>query len=125
MRLVLLEELYRLFILKTLNKSWHRHQVQTVRWRLCQIAGKIVFHGGQVYLKVRRRFCQLFNNSFKDMGICKYLEQFIKIPPFGAFKGKDMPKTSRSRAVKRPAGWTAPKIVSFAVSVSNVAKIRK
>ena len=59
---VLAYNLYRLFILKTLNKSWHRHQVQTVRWRLYQIAGKIVFHGGQVYLKVRRRFCQLFND---------------------------------------------------------------
>ena len=59
---VLAYNLYRLFILKALNKSWHRHQVQTVRWRLYQIAGKIVFHGGQVFLKVRRRFCQLFND---------------------------------------------------------------
>lgn len=58
---VLAYNVYRLFILKTLNKSWHRHQVQTVRWRLYQIAGKIVFHGGQVFLKVRRRFCSLFN----------------------------------------------------------------
>ena len=57
---VLAYNLYRLFILKTLDKSWHRHQVQTVRWRLYQI-GKIVFHGGQVFLIVRRRFCQLFN----------------------------------------------------------------
>ena len=54
--------IYRLFILKTLNKSWHRHQVQTVRWRLYQIAGKIVFHGGQVFLKVGRRFCSLFDD---------------------------------------------------------------
>jgi len=59
---ILAYNLYRLFILKTLDQSWHRHQVQTVRWRLYQIAGKIVFHGGQVYLKVRRRFCQLFND---------------------------------------------------------------
>ena len=58
---VLAYNLYRLFISKTLDKSWHRHQVQTVRWRLYQIAGKIVFHG-QVFLKVRRRFCQLFND---------------------------------------------------------------
>ena len=54
--------LFRLFILKTLSSSWHRHQVQTVRWRLYQIAGKIVFHGGQVFLKVARRFCQLFTD---------------------------------------------------------------
>jgi hypothetical protein len=52
--------LFRLFILNTLAPSWYRHQVQTVRWRLYQIAGKIVFHGGQVFLKVRRTLCQLF-----------------------------------------------------------------
>jgi hypothetical protein len=54
--------LFRLFMLKTLSPSWHRHQVQTVRWRLYQIAGKIVFHGGQVFLKVRRGLCQLFTD---------------------------------------------------------------
>ncbi len=58
---VLAYNVYRLFILKTLNKSWHRHQVQTMRWRLYQIAGKVVFHGGQVFLKVGRRFCSLFD----------------------------------------------------------------
>jgi len=31
-----------------------------VGWRLYQIAGKIVFHGEQVFLKVRRGLCQLF-----------------------------------------------------------------
>jgi hypothetical protein len=55
--------IFRLFVLNTLALSWHRHQVQTVRWRLYQIAGKIVFHGGQVYLKVRRTLCQLFTNT--------------------------------------------------------------
>jgi len=59
---VLAYNLFRLFISKTLDQSWHRHQVQTLRWRLYQIAGKIVFHGGQVFLKVRRSFCQLFND---------------------------------------------------------------
>jgi hypothetical protein len=54
--------LFRLFVVKTLCPSWHRHQVQTVRWRLYQIAGKIVFHGGQVFLKVRRGLCQLFTD---------------------------------------------------------------
>jgi len=57
---VLAYNIFRLFILRTLATSWHRHQVQTVRWRLYQIAGKIVFHGGQVFLKVRRGFRQLF-----------------------------------------------------------------
>ena len=54
--------LFRLFTLKTLSPSWHRHQVQTVRWRLYQIAGKIIFHGGQVFLKVRRALCPLFTD---------------------------------------------------------------
>jgi len=48
---ILAYNLFRLFILKTLATSWHRHQVQTIRWRLYQLAGKIVFHGGQVFLK--------------------------------------------------------------------------
>jgi len=59
---ILAYNLFRLFILKTLATSWHRHQVQTIRWRLYQIAGKIVFHGGQVFLKVRRGICKLFDD---------------------------------------------------------------
>jgi len=59
---VIAYNLYRLFLLKALGASWHRHQVQTVRWRLYQIAGKIIFHGGQVFLKVRRRFWRLFSD---------------------------------------------------------------
>jgi hypothetical protein len=59
--------LFRLFTLKVLSPSWHRHQVQTVRWRLYQIAGKIVFHGGGVFLKVRRGLCQLFADICKEI----------------------------------------------------------
>jgi hypothetical protein len=59
---VLAYNLFRLFTLTTLAPSWHKHQVQTVRWRLYQIAGKIVFHAGQVFLKVNRRFCHLFSD---------------------------------------------------------------
>ena len=51
----------RLFVLKTLDESWHRHQVQTLRWKLYQSAGKIVFHGRSVYLKVRRHLQGLFS----------------------------------------------------------------
>jgi hypothetical protein len=54
--------LFRLFTLTVLSPSWHRHQVQTVRWRLYQTAGKIVFHGGQVFLKVKRGLFQLFTD---------------------------------------------------------------
>jgi len=50
----------RLFVLKTLDKSWHRHQVQTLRWKLYDTAGKIVFHAGEIWLKVRRHLQGLF-----------------------------------------------------------------
>ena len=50
----------RLFVLKTLDESWHRHQVQTLRWKLYETAGKIVFHGRYVYLKVSRHLQKLF-----------------------------------------------------------------
>jgi len=51
----------RLFMFKTLSTGWHRHQVQTLRWRLFQTAGKVVDHANRVYLKVSRRFCALFD----------------------------------------------------------------
>ena len=52
--------IYRLFLMKTLDQSWHKYQVQTVRWRLYQTAGKVVYHGNRVYLKVRRGLYNLF-----------------------------------------------------------------
>lgn len=51
---------YRLFLIKTLDKPWHRCQVQTTRWRLYQIAGKIVDHSNRIFLKVRRSYYNLF-----------------------------------------------------------------
>jgi hypothetical protein len=51
----------RLFVLKTLDSCWHRHQVQTLRWKLYETAGKIVFHGGVIWLKVRRHLQGLFS----------------------------------------------------------------
>jgi hypothetical protein len=50
----------RLFAFKTLDASWHRHQVQTLRWKLYETAGKIVFHGRSLWLKVRRQVRGLF-----------------------------------------------------------------
>lgn len=52
--------IYRLFVLKTLDVGWHKHQVQTVRWRLFQTAGKVVDHANRVYLKVGRGLYTLF-----------------------------------------------------------------
>lgn len=66
---VLAYNISRLFVLKTLDETWHRHQVQTLRWKLYQTAGKIVFHGGQVWLKVRRhirrQFLQIRKNTWE------------------------------------------------------------
>ena len=50
----------RLFVLKTLAVGWHKHQVQTLRWRLFHTAGKVVDHANRVYLKVRRGLYALF-----------------------------------------------------------------
>jgi hypothetical protein len=50
----------RLFVLNSLDGSWHRHQVQTLRWKLYETAGKIVFHGRSIYLKIERRLRELF-----------------------------------------------------------------
>jgi hypothetical protein len=50
----------RLFALKALDASWHRHQVQTLRWKLYETAGKIVFRGRSIGLKVRRQVRGLF-----------------------------------------------------------------
>ncbi len=59
----------RLFVLKTMDKTWHRHQVQTLRWKLYQTAGKIVFHGRDIWLKVRRhmqdQFLQIRMNTWE------------------------------------------------------------
>jgi hypothetical protein len=45
-----------------LKKEWRRHQVQTLRWRLYQIAGKVVRHAGRLYLKVRQEVVELFES---------------------------------------------------------------
>lgn len=50
----------RLFVFQTLEVSWHRHQVQRLRWKLYETAGKIVFRGGSIWLKVRRHVRGLF-----------------------------------------------------------------
>jgi hypothetical protein len=43
-----------------LGEGWERAQVQTVRWRLYQTAGKIVRHGRQLILKLSKAACDLF-----------------------------------------------------------------
>jgi hypothetical protein len=51
---VLAYNLFVVFKRDALPADWRRHQVQTLRWRLYQLAGKVVHHAGAVILKVRR-----------------------------------------------------------------------
>jgi len=45
-----------------LKKEWRQHQVQTIRWRLYQIAGKVLRHAGRMYLKVKEHVVELFED---------------------------------------------------------------
>ncbi len=51
----------KLFLRNTLDRSWSRYQAQTLRWRFYQTAGKIVYHAGSVWLKIRREMAGLFS----------------------------------------------------------------
>jgi len=54
---------YNLFVLfkrNALPADWHKHQVQTLRWRVYQTAGKVVSHARSIALKVRCRAHALF-----------------------------------------------------------------
>jgi len=57
---VLAYNLFRMFELVILPEDWRRHQIRTVRWRLYQVAGKVVRHAGQLYLKVQDAYYGLF-----------------------------------------------------------------
>jgi len=57
---ILAYNLFILFKLRVLPKSWRKHQVQTLRWRFYQTAGKVVNHARSVILKVTRRMFNLF-----------------------------------------------------------------
>lgn len=58
---VLTYNLYLGFRIDALGKGWERSQIQTVRWRLFQTAGKIVRHGRQVYLKISVAMLDMFS----------------------------------------------------------------
>jgi len=48
--------LFVLFKVLVLPYAWRQCQVRTVRWRLYQVAGKVVRHAGAVILKVQQWF---------------------------------------------------------------------
>ncbi len=57
---VLAYNLFVLFKRDALPEGWRKHQVQTLRWRLYQTAGKVVSHAGALILKVARWMFNLF-----------------------------------------------------------------
>ena len=52
--------LFCLFKRHVLPRGWQKHQVETLRWRLYQAAGKVVTHAGAVFLKVSAGLFALF-----------------------------------------------------------------
>jgi hypothetical protein len=57
---VLAYNLFVMFRSAALPADWSRHQLATVRWRLYQTAGKVVWHGNRLWLKLRKRWLGLF-----------------------------------------------------------------
>jgi hypothetical protein len=57
---VLTYNLYLGFRGAALGSGWEHVQVQTMRWRLFQTAGKIVRHGRQVFLKISAAMLEMF-----------------------------------------------------------------
>ena len=55
---------YNLFVLfkETLDQSWQRHTIQTIRYKLYNIAGKVILHARQTILKVNQQFIEVLNN---------------------------------------------------------------
>lgn len=55
---------YNLFVLfkETLQKSWQHHTIQTLRYKLYNIAGKVITHSRKTILKVNEQFVELLEN---------------------------------------------------------------
>lgn len=55
---------YNLFILfkRILHVSWQKHTIQTIRYKLYHIAGKVVHHARQIVLKVNEAFVDILNH---------------------------------------------------------------
>ncbi len=57
---VLAYNLYLGFRSDALESGWERSQIQTVRWRLFQTAGKVVRHGRKLFLKISAEALEIF-----------------------------------------------------------------
>jgi hypothetical protein len=55
---------YNLFVLfkETLQQSWQRHTIQTLRYKLYNIAGKVITHARETILKVNEQFVEILNS---------------------------------------------------------------
>ena len=55
---------YNLFVLfkETLKESWQRYTIQTLRYKLYNIAGKVITHARQTILKVNEQFIELLED---------------------------------------------------------------
>ncbi len=58
---------YNLFVLfkETLQQSWQHHTIQTLRYKLYNIAGKVITHSRQTILKVNEQFVELLEDIRK------------------------------------------------------------
>ena len=54
---------YNLFILfkQILHSSWQKHTIQTIRYKLYHIAGKVITHARQTILKINDQFVEILN----------------------------------------------------------------
>ena len=48
------------FQLNILPKEYKKHQIKTIRWKLYNIAGRIVYHSRKLFLKVRNYAYSIF-----------------------------------------------------------------
>ncbi|MEA2020074.1 MAG: IS1380 family transposase, partial [Campylobacterota bacterium] len=55
---------YNLFLLfkQILDSNLQKHTVKTIRYKLYNIAGKVVYHARKWILKVKEQFLELLNN---------------------------------------------------------------
>jgi len=58
---------YNLFILfkQILHASWQKHTIETIRYKLYHIAGKVIKHARQMTLKINHQFLEIFNTIRK------------------------------------------------------------
>ena len=59
---VIARNLFVLFKHSALDESGQRHRIATVRWRLCQVPGRLIRHAGVWVLKVAATFAEDFAN---------------------------------------------------------------